>query len=222
MTDTSITDAGNVTPLPVKAKRCDTTAALRQRRSRAKRKRVTPVPAAVIAQIAQPGKPNRIKADVTVSYPKTYAADVTAVTLPRRTNYALVIIAYGFFALGIGINIWNATTGGTLTDMALPAALGVLAAAVVFFLPTWALTLPIGRQVLAWALTVMSDDHVKPSLAKLLGNQLCGFTLVLDAQYPLSSFRHPPSPLPNAAGSRCNQARLQPDILGRSSRDVNC
>jgi hypothetical protein len=36
--------------------------------------------------------------------------------------------------------------------MALPAALGVLAEAVVFFLRAWALTLPIGRQVLAWAL----------------------------------------------------------------------
>jgi hypothetical protein len=41
--------------------------------------------------------------------------------------------------------------GGTLTDMALPAALGFLAEAVVFFLPALALTLPIGRQVLAWA-----------------------------------------------------------------------
>jgi hypothetical protein len=36
--------------------------------------------------------------------------------------------------------------------MTLPAALGVLAEAVVFFLPAWTLTLPIGRQVLAWAL----------------------------------------------------------------------
>jgi hypothetical protein len=60
--------------------------------------------------------------------------------------------AYGFFLLGIGINIWNAMTGGTLADMALPAALGILAEAVVFFLPAWALMLPIGRQVLAWAL----------------------------------------------------------------------
>jgi hypothetical protein len=35
-----------------------------------------------------------------------------------------------------------------------PAVLGVLAEAVVFFLPAWALTLPIGRQILAWALFV--------------------------------------------------------------------
>jgi MFS superfamily sulfate permease-like transporter len=41
---------------------------------------------------------------------------------------------------------------GRHAHMALPAALGVLAEAVVFFLPAWALTLPIGRQLLAWAL----------------------------------------------------------------------
>jgi hypothetical protein len=81
-----------------------------------------------------------------------HAGDVTVAAPSRRTNYALVAIAYGFFALGVGINIWNAATGDPLTDMALPAALGVLAEAVVFFLPAWTLTLPIGRQVLAWAL----------------------------------------------------------------------
>jgi hypothetical protein len=124
VTDTRITDAGNVRPLPVKAKRTDNTAALRQRRSRAKRKRITPVPATAIAQIAQPEKPSKINADVTVSCREMGAANVTP---SRRSNYALVAIAYGFFALGIGINVWNATTGGTLTDMALPAALGVLA-----------------------------------------------------------------------------------------------
>jgi hypothetical protein len=61
-------DTDNVTPLrPAKAKRADNTAALRQRRSRAKRKRVTPVPAAAIAQIAQPEKPNENDVQVTVS-----------------------------------------------------------------------------------------------------------------------------------------------------------
>jgi hypothetical protein len=39
-----------------------------------------------------------------------------------------------------------------IIHMALPAALGVLAEVVVFFLPAWALTLRFGRQVLAWAL----------------------------------------------------------------------
>jgi hypothetical protein len=71
------------------------------------------------------------------------------VTAPTGcTNYVLAVIAYGFFALGIGIKVWNASTGGAVTDMALPAASGVLAEAVVFYLPAWALTLPIGRQVL--------------------------------------------------------------------------
>jgi hypothetical protein len=90
----------NVTPLPVKTKRADNTAALRQRRSRAKRKRVI---RAQTSQIAQFEKPSRIKADVTVSRGAKNAADVTDVAPPRRTNYALVVIAYGFFLLGIGI-----------------------------------------------------------------------------------------------------------------------
>jgi hypothetical protein len=145
----TIQETNVVTPLrPAKAKRADNTAALRQRRSRAKRKLERTVAATTIAQVTHPGKPSGIKADVTVARGET-----PAVTAPSgRTNYALVIIAYGFFMLGIGINIWNATTGGTLADLALPAAQGVLAEAVVFFLPAWALTLPIGRQVLAWAL----------------------------------------------------------------------
>jgi hypothetical protein len=101
-----------------------------------------------VTSIAQPEKPNENKADVTVA-----RGDTRTVTAPsRRTNYALVVIAYGFFSLGIGINVWNAMIGGALADVALPAALGVLAEAVVFFLPAWALTLPVGRQVLAWAL----------------------------------------------------------------------
>jgi hypothetical protein len=135
----TIRETDVVTPLrPAKAKRADNTAALRQRRSRAKRKSSTGASAAKPVQISGLEKANEIKADVTVARVAT-----RAVTAPsRRTNYPLVGIAYGFFALGIGINVWNAMTGGTLADMALPAALGVLAEAVVFFLPAWALTLP--------------------------------------------------------------------------------
>jgi hypothetical protein len=148
----TIQETNVVTPLrPAKAKRADNTAALRQRRSRAKRKSGSAI-RAPIAQVSQPEKPSGFKADVTVLHPTGHAVDVTAVTPSRCTNYALVAIAYGFFLLGIGINIWNAMSGGTLADMALPAALGILAEAVVFFLPAWALMLPIGRQVLAWAL----------------------------------------------------------------------
>jgi hypothetical protein len=148
----TIQDTNIVTPLRPKTKGRDNTAALRQRRSRAKRKASITAPAAKPVQISGSEKINEIKADVTVSRGVTNSTDVTVAQRATRTNYALVAIAYGFFALGIGINVWNATTGGVLTDMALPAALGVLAEAVVFFLPAWALTLPIGRQVLAWAL----------------------------------------------------------------------
>jgi hypothetical protein len=146
----TIQETNVVTPLrPAKAKRADNTAALRQRRSRAKRKSSVTAPAAKPVQISGFEKTNEIKADVTAAR----GDNTRAVTAPsRRTNYALVVIAYGFFSLGIGINVWNAMTGGALADMALPAALGVLAEAVVFFLPAWALTLPIGRQILAWAL----------------------------------------------------------------------
>jgi hypothetical protein len=114
-------DTDNVTPLrSAKAKRADNTAALRQLRSRAKRKRGTPIIRAPNAQIAQQEKPNENKARVTVAHrgepdvnidgigDVTGRRDPDAITaLSRPTNYALVIIAYGFFALGIGINIWN-------------------------------------------------------------------------------------------------------------------
>jgi hypothetical protein len=57
MTDTSAT--ASVTPLPVKAKRADNTAALRQRRRRAKRKPGTHVTATTIERVTQPGKTSR-------------------------------------------------------------------------------------------------------------------------------------------------------------------
>jgi hypothetical protein len=146
--------------------RTDNTAALRQRRSRAKRKvSVTATVSQLKSELVE--KPSDIKADVTVAYPSTHAGHREIVTAPKRTNCALVAIAHGFFALGIGINVWNATTGGTLADLALPAILGVLAEAVVFFLPAWALTLPIGRQLLAWALfAFMSVFALTNSLRK--------------------------------------------------------
>jgi hypothetical protein len=72
----------------------------------------------------------------------------------RAVSWPLVVIAFGFFGLGIGINIWNAWSTGPLVDVALPATMGVLAEAVMFFLPAWAITLSPGRQVLALALLV--------------------------------------------------------------------
>jgi hypothetical protein len=87
MTDTGITDAGNVTPLPVEAKRRDTTAALRQRRSRAKRKPRSAIPLAPITRVTQPGKRSGIKADVTVAHSSSHPGQREIVTAPKRTNY---------------------------------------------------------------------------------------------------------------------------------------
>jgi hypothetical protein len=89
-----------------------------------------------IARIAQPGRPDEIKADVMVAHPSTHSCPCEIVTAPKRTNDAVIV--YVFFVRDVGINIRNATTDGTLTDIALPAALGILAEAVVFFLPSWA------------------------------------------------------------------------------------
>jgi hypothetical protein len=60
-----------------------------------------------------------------------------------------VIIAYGFFALGVSINIWNALGGGPVANMILPAVMGVLAEAVMFFLPARAISLPWPGKMLA-------------------------------------------------------------------------
>lgn len=72
----------------------------------------------------------------------------------RLVNWPLIIIAFGFFGLGVGINIWNAWSGGSLADVALPATMGILAEAVMFFLPAWAMTLSPVRQVIALVLLV--------------------------------------------------------------------
>jgi hypothetical protein len=144
----------NVMPLrPLGPRRKDPTNAARSKRFRERRKRQKAVTqtVAIPEPIRTATVPIRIESENHSDFNLGATVHNGAVTLRRRTNWALVVVAYGFFALGIGINIWNASTGA-ITDMALPAALGVLAEAVVFFLPAWALTLPIGRQVLAWAL----------------------------------------------------------------------
>jgi hypothetical protein len=70
-----------------------------------------------------------------------------------RRSFALTLVAYGFFGVGIAINIWNArTSGGDWLDMGIPVALGVLAEAVLFFLPARILALPSPRRALAVAL----------------------------------------------------------------------
>jgi hypothetical protein len=69
---------------------------------------------------------------------------------PRYASIPLAVVAYGFFGVGIGINIWNAWTGGPLVNMILPAAMGVLAESVMFFLPERTLSLPLIGKILAW------------------------------------------------------------------------
>jgi hypothetical protein len=119
-----------------------------------------PAPATVVAR-------NVVSGPWTKPQVEVIRPDIRTVAVPpRRTRWALVAIsAYGFFMLGIGINVWNAMTGGAPTDMALPAALGVLAEAVVFFLPAWSPTLPVGRRMLAWI------PAGKPSR---LAHRICG------------------------------------------------
>jgi hypothetical protein len=173
----------NITPLRPVGSTKDRTAAERARRFRRKKRKGTvtrrvtpPVTVPVMppsTPTVTPAAPKTVTPSVTDRYAVTeenisqaqtvtpfavgppHTSTVTAPVTPfRRTSRPLVAIAYGFFGLGVGINIWNACTGGTLTDVALPATLGVLAEGVVFFLPAWALTLPVGRQMLAWMLFV--------------------------------------------------------------------
>jgi hypothetical protein len=73
---------------------------------------------------------------------------------PRHDSQPLVTLAYGFFALGIGINVWNAW-GGKFADVVLPAAMGVLAEGVMFYLPAWAIGLPMVRRTIALVLLVL-------------------------------------------------------------------
>ncbi len=129
----------------------DHTAALRQKRVRNKRKAAAaagaiPVPTVPTVTVEQPEKQNDIKPSLTVSHVERHGADA------RSTSWSLVMLAYGFFLLGVSINIWNTWSAGNSADTALPAAMGVLAEGVVFFLPARAIALPPGRRVLAFAL----------------------------------------------------------------------
>ncbi len=147
----------SITPLPIRADfkaivtkaaspAKDPTAALRSRRARNKRKAtatavVNSMPAAPIVTAVPPEKPKESNANVTVRNSERHGA-----------SWSLVMLAYGFFALGVSINIWNAWSAGNIADTALPAAMGVLAEGVVFFLPARAITLPAGLRALAFAL----------------------------------------------------------------------
>ncbi len=153
----------NVVPLPIKADfqaiaakgkapAKDMTAALRQKRSRNKRKKmattaavkeVTAVPAVTVEQTE---KLSDIKPVVTVRSIERHGST-------RRTNWPLTGVAVGFFGLGVAINLWNAAAGN-LADTAIPAAMGVLAEAAAFLIPACLIGLPAARRLLGIGLLV--------------------------------------------------------------------
>jgi hypothetical protein len=111
----TIRETDVVTPLrPAKAKRADNTSALRQRRSRVKRKRVTPVPATAIAQIAQPGKPNKNNVCVTVARSAMNATDVTGERGATHSSASGIVVASYVAALSLAtVSAFFSITGLT-------------------------------------------------------------------------------------------------------------
>jgi hypothetical protein len=148
----------NILPLKPDFLALAKTAAAGQRKQKLQNKKRKSAPLAAVADA-----PSTV---LTVAQPEAHAAPLSAPAasvaspkaaskpeaLPRRTSWSLVMLAYGFFLLGIAINVWNAWSAGNWADMALPAAMGVLAEGVVFFLPARAMVLPAGRRMLAFAL----------------------------------------------------------------------
>ena len=111
----TIQETNVVTALrPAKAKRADNTAALRQRRSRAKRKRVTPVSVTAIAQIAQREKPNENNVRVTVARGAMNAADVTSERGATHTSAPGIVGASYIAALSLAsVSAFFSITGMT-------------------------------------------------------------------------------------------------------------
>jgi hypothetical protein len=98
---------------PAKAKRADNTAALRQQRSRAKRKPsvTTPVNQPKSGEVEESSK---IRADVTVSHPRTHTADSrnpVQAHQQRAGRHRLRPVHNGYW------DQFDAATGGTLTDI---------------------------------------------------------------------------------------------------------
>jgi hypothetical protein len=147
-------------PQPRRERRKDHRAAARKAKSRSKNnihrdappsKSALPAPhvgAPPIAPFVTPTARNGVTTPrETLPKPEPHRAVERA---PRYASIPLAVIAYGFFALGVSINIWNAMTGGPIANMILPAAMGVLAEAVMFFLPERTISLPVSGKLLAW------------------------------------------------------------------------
>src|SRR5258705_9313815 len=165
-TDDDATTANNVHPFPSaggepqprpRRRGKDRRAAARQakRRSNIKldRDTGTVTGALVHAPLIAPVATQAERDSVTLPAPPEWRAMAPKQTVERAPRYAslpLAVIAYGFFALGLGINIWNAWTGGPIVNVILPAAMGVLTESVMFFLPERTISLPLIGKLLAW------------------------------------------------------------------------
>jgi len=139
----------------------DRTGAARQAKYRSKNKgdryaEATDVPPSDDAPSIDPTVTQAVRNGVTHSreaMPRslnTTALKQADVRQPRYASIPLAVIAYGFFLLGVGINIWNAWSGGPIGNVLLPAAMGVLAESVMFFGPERTISLPLIGKVLAW------------------------------------------------------------------------
>jgi hypothetical protein len=139
----------------------DRRAAARQAKRRSKNNihrdtgatRATPVYAPPIAPTVARAEGDRVTLPAPVTPPKSQDMPAPKRAVERAPRYAsipLAVIAYGFFVLGIGINVWNAWNAGPLANIILPAAMGVLAEALMFFLPERTISLPLIGKLLAW------------------------------------------------------------------------
>jgi len=172
--DTENTSADNVTPFPgatpeppqpQKTRSKDRTGASRQAKFRSRnkgdryerRRKDAPSSSHVDAPPLSPTVTPAARNGVTTpreTLPKPASHRGTVERAPRYASIPLAVIAYGFFALGVGINIWNAMTGGPIANVILPAVMGVLAESLMFFLPERTISLPLIGKLLAWMFLV--------------------------------------------------------------------
>ena len=145
MEDTVVAFAKKRQPKAKDQKKAERQRRYRESKRAAKETPATPSPA-----------PGDAPATPLATSPTPSTAVSPAPATPREaphTSWSLVALAYSFFLLGVSINLWNARAGDW-ADTALPAAMGVLAEGVVFFLPARAIALPAGRRFLALGLLI--------------------------------------------------------------------
>src|SRR5215468_12309269 len=131
--DSDAAEIGNVHPFPgaggeppprSKRRRKDRTGAARQAKFRSRNKRdryerphsdASP-PAAADAPPIAPTVTPPARNGVTPSRETLPVPKRAVERAPRYASIPLAVIAYGFFALGVSINIWNAMTGGPIAN----------------------------------------------------------------------------------------------------------